>query len=68
MVTRSDDWDFPTNKFPNIGWLGRVHRGTPWQTIDMKSPVANYGDLEEMVWQRLFRAECRPIQHQRRAV
>jgi hypothetical protein len=38
LVTRSDDWDFPTNKFPNIGWLGRVHRGTPWQTIYLKSP------------------------------
>jgi hypothetical protein len=36
-VTRSDDWDFPTNKFPNIGWLGRVHRGTPWQTVFLKS-------------------------------
>jgi hypothetical protein len=34
----SDDWDFPVNKFPNIGWLGRVHRGTPWQTIYLKSP------------------------------
>src|SRR5262249_577760 len=34
----SDDWDFPTNKFPNIGWLGRVHRGTPWQTVYLKSP------------------------------
>jgi hypothetical protein len=42
MVTRSDDWDFPTNKFPNIGWLGRVHRGTPWQTINLKSPVTNH--------------------------
>jgi hypothetical protein len=41
MVLRSDDWDFPTNKFANVGWLGRVHRGTPWQTIDLKSPVAN---------------------------
>jgi len=39
MVTRSDDWDFPTNKFPNIGWLGRVHRGTPWQTVYLKSPL-----------------------------
>jgi len=29
LVRRSDDWDFPTNKFPNVGWLGRVHRGTP---------------------------------------
>ena len=33
----SDLWDFPTNKFPNIGWLGRVHRGTPWQTVYLKS-------------------------------
>jgi hypothetical protein len=39
QVVRSDDWDFPTNKFANIGWLGRVHRGTPWQTIYLKSPI-----------------------------
>jgi hypothetical protein len=38
MVTRSDDWDFPTNKYANVGWLGRVHRGTPWQTVYLKSP------------------------------
>jgi len=37
LVTRSDDWDFPTNKFANVGWLGRVHRGTPWQTVFLKS-------------------------------
>ncbi len=36
-VTRSDDWQFPTNKLPNIGWLGRVHRGTPWQTVFLKA-------------------------------
>jgi len=29
MVGRSDDWEFPTNRLPNIGWLGRIHRGTP---------------------------------------
>jgi hypothetical protein len=40
LVARSDDWDFTTNKFPNIGWLGRVHRGTPWQTINLKSTNA----------------------------
>src|SRR6185295_1842197 len=28
-----------TNKFPNIGWLGRVHRGTPWQTVYLKSQI-----------------------------
>jgi hypothetical protein len=37
LVRGSDDWDFPTNKFPTVGWLGRVHRGTPWQTVYLKS-------------------------------
>ena len=39
LIMKSDDWDFPTNQFPNIGWLGRVHRGTPWQTVYLKSSV-----------------------------
>jgi len=37
LVTCSDDWNFPTNKFPTVGWLGRVHRGTPWQTVYLKN-------------------------------
>ena len=37
LVWRSDNWDFPTGKFPTPGWLGRVHRGTPWQTVYLKS-------------------------------
>jgi hypothetical protein len=41
MVRRSDDWNFPTNKYPTIGWLGRVHRGTPWQTLYLKADVAD---------------------------
>lgn len=36
LMMGSDSWDFPTNKFPNVGWLGRVHRGTPWQTAYLK--------------------------------
>ena len=40
LITRSDDWEFPTNKFPNIGWIGRVHRGTPWQTLYLKADIA----------------------------
>ncbi len=46
LVYKSDDWAFPENplatnvvKFANIGWLGRVHRGTPWQTIYLKSAM-----------------------------
>jgi hypothetical protein len=38
LVRLSDNWDFPANKFPTVGWLGRVHRGTPWQTVYLKSP------------------------------
>jgi hypothetical protein len=37
LVRYSDNWDFPTNKFPTVGWLGRVHRGTPWQTVYLKA-------------------------------
>ncbi len=36
-VTSSDAWDFPTNRFASVGTIGRVHRGTPWQTIYLKS-------------------------------
>jgi hypothetical protein len=46
LVRQSDNWDFPTNKLPGIGWLGRVHRGTPWQTVYLKATnilaLANY--------------------------
>jgi hypothetical protein len=37
LVAQSDNWDFPTYKFPTVGWLGRVHRGTPWQTVYLKA-------------------------------
>jgi hypothetical protein len=37
LVRMSDNWDFPTNKLPGVGWLGRVHRGTPWQTVYLKA-------------------------------
>jgi hypothetical protein len=37
----SDQWDFPQRKFANLGWIGRVHRGTPWQTFYLKSDAPN---------------------------
>jgi hypothetical protein len=42
-VTSPDEWQFPTNKLANIGMLGRVHRGTPWQTVYFKSEAAPIG-------------------------
>ena len=50
-VGRSDHWNFPTNKFPNAGWLGRVHRGTPWQTVYLKAADIAATDLKTwMKW------------------
>jgi hypothetical protein len=49
LVTNSAAWSFPnpTNALASIGQLGRIHRGTPWQTVYLKSPVANIeGDSE----------------------
>jgi hypothetical protein len=37
QLTGSDIWNFPTNCYPNLDWLGRVHRGTPWQTLFLKA-------------------------------
>jgi hypothetical protein len=38
LVSQSDNWNFPTNEILNdTSWLGQVHRGTPWQTIFLKS-------------------------------
>ncbi len=40
MVRGPDDWDFPEGKLPNLGWLGRIHRGTPWQSVYLKAEPA----------------------------
>jgi hypothetical protein len=37
LVRSSEDWQFPTNALPTVGWLGRIHRGTPWQTVYLKA-------------------------------
>jgi len=37
LVYSSANWDFPTNPYSSFNWIGRVHRGTPWQTVYLKS-------------------------------
>jgi hypothetical protein len=37
QVTGSGAWNFPTNGYPSLDWIGRVHRGTPWQTLFLKA-------------------------------
>jgi hypothetical protein len=41
LVTRSDDWNFPSGVPLNFNWLGGVHRGTPWQTVYFKSSTVS---------------------------
>lgn len=56
-VYSSDFWDFPTQKLPNLGWLGRIHRGTPWQTVFLKADDPAYsgtvrsGLIDNAWWQ-----------------
>ncbi len=40
-VSSASHWNFPTNEALAAHWLGRVHRGTPWQTIYLQSDVAD---------------------------
>lgn len=47
LVYDADDWDFPTGQTLNASWLGQIHRGTPWQTIFLKS--TNILDLFEII-------------------
>jgi hypothetical protein len=37
LVWGPDSWNFPTNLLPSLVGLGQVHRGTPWQTMFLKS-------------------------------
>jgi hypothetical protein len=37
LVWGSDNWSFPTNLLSALNGLGQVHRGTPWQTVFLKS-------------------------------
>lgn len=46
-VQQSDNWSFPTGESLGFEWLGRVHRGTPWQTVFLKS-----ANITQDAWRR----------------
>jgi hypothetical protein len=37
LVWGSDDWNFPSGPGLPLNNIGRVHRGTPWQTVYLKA-------------------------------
>jgi len=49
LVFSPTNWAFPTNKFPGLGWIGRVHRGTPWQTVYLKADSPN-SQISQTLW------------------
>jgi hypothetical protein len=53
LVYSPTNWAFPTNKFPGVGWIGRVHRGTPWQTVYLKSDSPQ-SLISQAVWTNLW--------------
>jgi hypothetical protein len=46
LVTASDSWAFPVNPSGDFRWVGQVHRGTPWQTLYLKSLPFNLSGWE----------------------
>ena len=50
LVMTSDNWNFPSNQPLNFSWLGQVHRGTPWQTVYLKS--ADILGTDPTAWQK----------------
>ncbi len=46
LVRSSDDWNFPNWQTSNLDWIGQVHRGTPWQTIYLKSDAVDLSTWE----------------------
>ena len=45
LVTGSDQWNFPAGSL-NFSSIGSVHRGTPWQTVYLKSTL-----VDPVLWQ-----------------
>src|SRR6185295_785104 len=43
LVRMADDWPFPDSEPLSLAMFGRVHRGTPWQTVYLKSAGVDLG-------------------------
>jgi hypothetical protein len=52
QITRSDDWNFPSEQPLDLSNLARIHRGTPWQTVYLKSQSVGLRDWKGWVGAR----------------
>ncbi len=46
MIIRAAAWDLPVGLPLDIRWLGEIHRGTPWQTLYLKSAAVEANDWQ----------------------
>ncbi len=49
LVSRADNYNFPTNQGFDLTSLGQIHRGTPWQTVYLKSAVPSAATWQKWV-------------------
>lgn len=47
LIRSAEDWQFDEPAPLAVAWLGRVHRGTPWQTLYLKA-----ADVSPTTWQQ----------------
>ncbi len=47
LVINSDSWHFPSNQPLNLSASGQVHRGTPWQTVYLKSTGTSHTNWQK---------------------
>lgn len=63
LIRSAEDWQFDEPAPLAVAWLGRVHRGTPWQTLYLKA--ANVSPTTWQQWLGLWDAEtaqrARPV-------
>ena len=55
LVTQPDNWDFPNSGGLPLTILGRIHRGTPWQTVYLKATdvldeANQFGNIGTNTW------------------
>jgi uncharacterized protein DUF1565 len=54
-ITKPNNFNFPSGPAVNVGWLDRIHRGTPWQTLYFDRAAA-----PARVWEEQF---LDPVSH-----
>ena len=63
MVRSSENWNCAPHGLLSVEWLGKVHRGTPWQTLYLKSADVNSSTWQSWLggWDPIAAQRARPL-------